>query len=138
MSFDPISAAFDLGGKVIDRVFPDPAKKAEAALELLKLQQSGELQQIAGQMDINKAEATNPNMFVAGGRPFIIWVCGFALAMNYLVSPMFTWISSWITNGKPGPFPLIDTTTMLPILMGLLGLGAYRTYEKTQDVVDKH
>jgi hypothetical protein len=133
MALDPISSAFDLGSKLIDHFFPDPTKKAEAALELLKLQQSGELAQMTAQMDINKAEAANPNMFVAGGRPFIVWIGGVAYGMNYIVGPLFTWISAWIATGKPGPFPLLDTGQLTPIVMGILGLGAYRTFEKYTD-----
>ena len=80
MAFDPISAALDIGGKLIDRLWPDPTQAAAAKLELLKLQQSGELQQITGQLEINKVEAANPSVFVSGWRPFIGWVCGTALA----------------------------------------------------------
>ena len=62
MAFDPISAALDIGGKLIDRLWPDPSQAAAAKLELLKLQQSGELQQITGQLEINKVEAANPSV----------------------------------------------------------------------------
>ena len=56
MSLDPVTAILDIGSKVIDRVWPDPAQAAAAKLELVKLQQSGELQQIVGQLDIDKAD----------------------------------------------------------------------------------
>jgi len=61
MALDPLSALLDIGGKVIDRVWPDPAQAAAAKLELFKLQQSGELAPIAGQMEVNKVEAANPS-----------------------------------------------------------------------------
>ena len=88
MAFDPISAALDIGGKLIDRLWPDPTQAAQAKLELFKLQQSGELAQITGQLEINKAEAQHSSVFVAGWRPFIGWVCGSALAYQYLIRPL--------------------------------------------------
>ena len=66
MALDPISAMLEVGSKVLDRVLPDPAQQAAAKLELLKLQQSGELAQITGQMDINKIEAASSSIFVSG------------------------------------------------------------------------
>ena len=63
MAFDPVSLLLEVGNKVIDRVWPDPAQAAQAKLELVKMQQSGDLAVIAGQLDINKAEAANPSVF---------------------------------------------------------------------------
>ena len=71
MALDPVSALLNIGSQVIERVWPDPTQAAQAKLELFKLQQSGELTQIAGQLEINKAEAQNPNLFVSGWRPAI-------------------------------------------------------------------
>src|SRR5262249_11313922 len=118
MAFDPLSAAMDLGGKLIDRFFPDPAKKAEAALQLLQLQQSGELAQMAGQMDINKTEAASGSLFVAGWRPFVGWCCGAAMAWNYVAGPIVGTISQF--RLKPIMFVPVDTTTMMPVLLGML------------------
>ena len=86
-TFDPISAAFQLGGKLLDRFFPDPAKRAEAQLELLKLQQSGELAKLAsetdlakGQIAVNAEEAKHGSLWVAGWRPCVGWVGAAGLA----------------------------------------------------------
>jgi len=84
MSLDPVSALLDIGGKVIDRVWPDPVQAATAKLELVKLQQSGELAAMAGQLEINKVEAASASVFVSGWRPFIGWVCGAACAWNWI------------------------------------------------------
>ena len=130
-ALDPISAAFDLGGKLIDHFFPDPAKKAEAALELLKLQQSGELAQMTAQMGINQTEAANPNMFVAGWRPFIGWICGSAFAWNFVIGPLVAQLSQF--SKHPISYQPLDMTTMMPVILGMLGLGAYRTYEKVSN-----
>lgn len=135
MAFDPVSALLDIGGKVIDRVWPDPVQAASAKLELFKLQQSGELAQIAGQMDINKAEAANPNVFVSGWRPFIGWVCGLGFGVQFVFGPLAEWGSA--LYGHPVKFPPMDTGTMMPLLLGMLGLGGLRTAEKINGVAAK-
>tara|TARA_R110000822_G_scaffold254506_3_gene380748 strand:+ start:401 stop:808 length:408 start_codon:yes stop_codon:yes gene_type:complete len=135
MALDPVSALLDIGGKVLDRVFPDPAQQATARLELLKLQQSGELTQLAGQMEINKVEAANPSVFVSGWRPAIGWVCGAGFAVQFVIGPLAEWGSA--LYGHPVKFPQMDTGTMMPLLLGMLGLGGMRTAEKMQGVAAK-
>ena len=135
MALDPVSALLDIGGKVLDRVFPDPAQQAAARLELLKLQQSGELTQIAGQMEINKAEAANPSVFVSGWRPAIGWICGAGFAVQFVIGPLAEWGSALANH--PVKFPQMDTGTMMPLLLGMLGLGGLRTAEKLADKAAK-
>ena len=135
MALDPISALLDVGSKVIDRVWPDPAQAASAKLELMKLQQSGELALIAGQMDINKVEAANPSVFVSGWRPSIGWVCGAGFAVQFVIGPLAEWGSA--LYGHPVKFPQMDTGTMMPLLLGMLGLGGLRTAEKLADKAAK-
>lgn len=132
MSLDPVSALLDIGSKVIDRVWQDPAQAAQAKLELVKLQQSGELQVIAGQMDINKVEAASTSLFVSGWRPFVGWVCGSGFAIQFVVGPMVEWLAA--LSGHPIKFPAMDLSTMSPLLLGMLGLGGYRTVEKLKGV----
>lgn len=129
---DAVSIMLGIGNKVIDRLWPDPAQAAAAKLELFKLQQSGELAVITGQMEINKAEAANPSVFVAGWRPFIGWVCGAACAWNWIGLP----IAKALAVYHQVPFALspADLSEMMPVLIGLLGLGGLRTVEKLQGV----
>ena len=135
MALDPVSALLDIGGKVMDRLWPDPAQAAAAILELFKLQQSGELSMIAGQMDINKAEASNPSIFVSGWRPGIGWVCGAGFAIQFVIGPLAEWGSA--IYGNPVKFPQMDMGTMMPLLLGMLGLGGMRTAEKINGVASK-
>lgn len=135
MALDPISVALDIGGKLIDRLWPDPAQRDAAKLELLKMQQSGDLAQLAadtdlakGQMAVNAAEAANPSLFVSGWRPFIGWVCGAAFAGQYVVAPLVTF--GLAIHGTPVQLPVLDVSTMMPLLFGMLGLGGMRTAEK--------
>ena len=135
MSLDPITAVLDIGGKLIDRLWPDPAQRDAAKLELLKLQQSGELQQIAGQLAINAEEAKSASVFVSGWRPFIGWVCGSACAWNWIGLPMAKFAAAMA--GHPLDLAPADLGEMLPVLLGMLGLGSLRTIEKIQGVERK-
>ncbi len=140
MAFDPISIALDLGSKVIDRLWPDPTQRDAAKLELLKMQQTGELAQLTaetdlakGQIAINEAEASSSNLFVSGWRPWIGWVCGVAFAYHFVLQPLLAFLLAAI--GHPVTLPVFDMTTLYTVLMGMLGLGTMRTFEKTKGVV---
>jgi len=132
---DPVSAIFEVGSKVLDRILPDPAQQAAAKLELMKLQQNGELAQITGQMDINKVEAASSSLFVSGWRPAIGWICGAGFAVQFVIGPLAEWGSA--LYGHPVKFPVMDTGTMMPLLLGMLGLGGLRTAEKLADKASK-
>lgn len=129
---DPVSVLLDIGGKVIDRIWPDPAQAAAAKFELFKIQQSGELAQMAGQMQINTEEAKSPSVFVAGWRPFIGWVCGVSCAWNWVGLGVAKTVAELM--GTHITLAPASITEMMPILMGMLGLGAYRTIEKIKGV----
>ena len=118
--------------KVFDKVFPDPVKAAEAKFELYKLQQSGELTAMIAQTDINKVEAASSNAFVAGARPFIMWVCGIGCAWNWIGLPVACFIMA-IMN-IPIDIRPADLSEMMPLLFGMLGLGSLRTVEKIKGV----
>lgn len=132
MTFDPLTALLEVGSKVIDRLWPDPIQRDAAKLELFKLQQAGELQAMIGQLEINKEEAKSPSMFVSGWRPFIGWVCGAACAWNWIGLKMALFIAAYF--GKDLQLAPADIGEMMPVLMGMLGLGGLRTFEKLQGV----
>ena len=135
MTINPIGAVLDIGGKLIDRLWPDPQKKAEAQFELFKLQQSGELQAIAAQLEINKIEAANLSVFVSGWRPAVGWVCVSGFAIQFVVNPLATWGGELL--GKAITFPSLELGTLMTLLGGLLGLGGLRTIEKINGVASK-
>jgi hypothetical protein len=135
MALDPISAALDLGNTLITRIFPDPAQAANAKLELLKLQQSGDLATMTAQTDINKEEAKSSSLFVSGWRPAIGWVCALALAYQYLLRPLGGTIAS-IAGVTIPPLPGLDDN-LWQLMMGMLGMGGLRTFEKVQGVASK-
>ncbi len=74
--------------------------------------------------ELNKAEAQHRSIFVAGWRPFIGWVCGFAFAYHYVVFPII------VTMYPDTVFPELETNELFTVLMGMLGMGGLRTYEK--------
>lgn len=125
-----LAALLGVAEKVIDKVFPDPVKKAEAMLRLRELEQSGDLAVIAAQMEVNKVEAASSDNFTRRWRPFIGWVCGSALAMQLVVGPMLVWGST--LAGHPIPLPVMQTELLTTLLVGMLGLGGMRTVEKLQ------
>jgi hypothetical protein len=137
MDLTGLGSLFDFGSKVIERIFPDPAQRAQATLELQKLQQTGELAKLAaetdlakGQQDINKVEAASTNMFIAGWRPFVGWVCGFGLAYVAIIEPIARFVA--LQTAYKGVFPAIDTTITMQVLLGMLGLAGMRSYEKAK------
>lgn len=132
MALDPLTAVLNIADTVVSRVFPDPTQAATAKLELIKLQQSGELTQIVGQMDINKAEAGNASVFVSGWRPFIGWTCGAAFAYKFVLAPAVAF--GLTALGHPIELPVLDFTEMSTVLLGMLGLGGMRSLEKIKGV----
>lgn len=128
-----IGPVADLVNTVLKRVLPAEkmseevrAKlEAEVTLELTKMDWQGTL----GQLDINKEEAKHESMFVAGWRPFIGWVCGTAFAYNFVVQPFFFFITAKYGYDLSA-MPQLDTSSLTTVLLGMLGIGGLRTFEK--------
>jgi len=123
--------------KVLDYI-PDPAKKAEAALQAQKDLQAAEAQAMALIADQNKSqaaidatEAASTNWFIAGWRPFLGWVLSSSFAWVYVIQPMVAF--GFNAAHHPVTLPTIDFSQMSTVLMGMLGLAGLRTYEKSTD-----
>jgi len=138
---DPItiSAIFGIGGKIIDKLFPDPEQRAKAQLELLNMQQAGEFKmfEVLGQSDTNQTsinieEAKSDSLFKSGWRPYIGWVCGGGFSYQLLFRPIFSWLAENLWGWAP--MPGLEMETLMTLTFGVLGLGAYRTYEKTRGI----
>jgi hypothetical protein len=124
---------FSLVGTVIDRIVPDKAAAERAKLEMAAALQAQEFQIQIEQIKVNAEEAKSTNWFVAGGRPAIMWICGFALAYVSIIEPIGRFIAK-VGFGYEGEFPVIDSDLTLQVLFGILGLGAYRSVEKIKGV----
>lgn len=128
MDITGLGAISDLAGTVINKIWPD---KSEAE----KQQLVAAVTLVQGQLAINSEEAKNPNIFVSGWRPFIGWVCGSACAWNWIGLPIAK--AGLMLAGMTLTVSPADLSEMLPVLMGMLGLGALRTYEKVREVAAK-
>lgn len=127
--------------KIIGLFKIDPNVAAQHAEDLAKIQADMQTQMINGlsamstaQNQVNTVEAQNKNIFIAGWRPFIGWVCGSGLATQFIVGPFVTWIAALAKH--PVTFPTLDMGTLLTLLLGMLGLGGMRTYEKVAGITD--
>lgn len=142
---NPILA--NLIGPLIDKVAsfipnPEERQKARLALEKQVMDQQTEIVRALidadrQQTDINKVEAASSSLFVAGWRPFIGWICGFALAWQFILMPIGSWLASVVAQYlemKAPVFPQLDNSQLYPILFALLGMGGLRTLEKIRDV----
>ena len=108
-----------------------PEAKAELEKKTLEL----EAMLADGQMKINLVEAQSGSLFVAGARPAAMWVCVIGLAYSFLVQPVLSWLS--VNFGIISP-PMIDSNTLLTLIMGMLGLGTMRTFEKMKNAQGNH
>jgi uncharacterized protein (DUF2062 family) len=125
MALDPISAGLDLANTVVKTIWPDKSEEERAQL-------AAAVQLVQGQLDINKAEAGSASVFVAGWRPFIGWTCGVAFAYKFVAAPVAALVLTAV--GHPITLPVLDFGEMMPILFGMLGLGAMRSFEKVKGV----
>jgi hypothetical protein len=125
-----ITDVINTGLKIIDKIIPDTEVKERAKqqfeLELLKTLQNYD----NNQSEVNKAEAQHQNIFVAGWRPFIGWICGFAFAWQYVLYPILTWALS--INHPELKLPIINTENIFELTLAMLGLGGLKTYEKVK------
>ncbi len=133
-----LAPLIQIGGKLIDRLFPDEESKARAQLELLKMQQTGELAQMQadtslalGQIEVNKAEAASGDRFSAGWRPLIGYVCAAGLIYTFLLQPLLPWIVALFGKTVPA-LPALETEALMALLFGMLGLGSLRSIEKVK------
>lgn len=126
-----IAPIFELGKSLMERWFPDPAKKAEAEAQFMLLMQEQDFKKVLGQLEVNAKEAASPHLFVAGWRPFVGWCCGAGFLWSTIGHPLAAWVAT--ARGWPAP-PTIDTEVLLYVLGGMLGLGTLRSFEKTKGV----
>ena len=118
-----------LGKDLIDRFIPDQTEKARAEMELVKMAADGELKQVIAQLEINAKEAAHPSLWVAGGRPFFLWIGGAGFGYAVLLQPLLAWLAA--IKGWPTP-PLPDVDLLWVVVSGLLGISSLRSIEKVK------
>jgi len=139
MSLLGIGSIIEAVGKVAGDLITTDKERLEMAIEQRKLDLEEKKLDMAGdmaQIEVNKEEAKSSSFFVSGWRPFIGWGCGIAFIYSALIEPISRFIATTIfTYG--GTFPTIDTDLTMQVMLGMLGLGAMRSYEKKSGVASK-
>ncbi len=141
-----LSGLFEIGKGIINRLFPDPAQASAAQLELLKMQQNGDLAQLAAdtdlaklQIQVNIEEAKHANIFVSGWRPAVGWCCAAAFAYSYVLLPFLQFVVFTFGTAEMAAqlklAPALELSEMVPVLFGMLGLSGLRTAERIKGVV---
>lgn len=130
-----VSGIGDMAVKIREAItgkkIADPVKMAEIERDLDQIQANVS----TAQTKINEQEAGSGNMFVAGWRPFIGWVCGVGLVWGVFIHPIWVWLSKLIGIVEP---PEVQVAALITILLGMLGLGTQRSYEKKHGVQNQH
>jgi hypothetical protein len=117
---------------LLNKFIPDKDEANRLAHEIATLaeRQAHELAKL--QSEVNKTEAAHKSLFVAGWRPAIGWICGLGMLSNYILIPVANFVLA--LNASEIVIPSLDMADMMPVLLGMLGLGTLRTYEKTKGV----
>ena len=138
MSLDPLTAAFDLGKIAIEKIWPDPVKRAQEVLKLETLKQTGDIETLnarvklmLGQISINLKEAEHKSLFVAGWRPAVGWMCVSVMAFNYLGVYLMEYLAIYYEIATP---VRMDMSELWPVLLGMLGVGSMRSFDKRNGV----
>tara|TARA_R110000796_G_scaffold62952_1_gene145144 strand:+ start:319 stop:714 length:396 start_codon:yes stop_codon:yes gene_type:complete len=118
---------------LLDKFVEDKDQKNALAHELATMADRHAQELAKGQLEVNKAEAASASVFKGGWRPFIGWTCGFAFAYHFVLQPFMLFAVAMFGLDIP-PLPVFDMSTLMTVLMGMLGLGGLRTYEKKTGV----
>ena len=117
---------------LLDKFIEDKDKKNAIAFELSTMAEKHAQELAKAQIEVNKTEAAHKSLFVSGWRPAVGWTCCLGLASNYLLIPLANFALALADSTIE--VPVLDLSTMMPVLMGMLGLGAMRTAEKVKGV----
>lgn len=128
-----LSALIAPVASLLDKVIPDSDERAKIAHEIATLSERHAHELALAQIEVNKTEAASSSLFKGGWRPFIGWVCGTAFAYHFVLQPLLLFIIAVYKVDVPS-LPVFDMSSLLTVLMGMLGLGGLRTYEKFKGV----
>lgn len=125
-------AILEVGARLLDKVIPDKDAREKAQFELMRAAQDQDFQLALQQIKVNEAEAQHSSIFVAGWRPAIGWVCVAGLSYNFLFYPLLTWLIA--VQGLEIKPPSLLSDHLMELVLGMLGLGALRSFEKIKGV----
>jgi hypothetical protein len=114
---------------LLDKFVEDKDEKNRLAAEISTMADRHAQELALAQVAINKEEAKHRSIFVSGWRPFVGWTCGIALAYHFVLQPLILF-GVTVAGAELPPLPSFDMGSLMTVLMGMLGLGGLRTYEK--------
>ena len=117
---------------LLDKFIEDKDQKARLAHDLATMADNHAQELAKAQLEVNKVEAAHHSLFVSGWRPAVGWVCVLGMFGNFITIPFANFVLALLEIQII--IPLVPLETMMPVLMGMLGLGAMRTYEKKSGV----
>ena len=117
---------------LLDKFIEDKDKTNAIAFQISTMAEKHAQELAKAQLEVNKTEAAHRSLFVSGWRPAVGWTCCIGLASQYIFIPMANFALALADSTVE--IPVLDMATMMPVLMGMLGLGAMRTIEKTKKV----
>lgn len=118
---------------LLDKFIEDKDQKAKLAHEIATMSERHAHELAKGQIEINKAEAQHRSMFVAGWRPFLGWGLSFAMIWHFVLAPVTMFVCAYVGVQIPD-LPVFDMDSLLTVLLGMLGLGGLRSFEKYKGV----
>ena len=118
---------------ILDKFVEDKDQKAKLAHEISTMADRHAQQLALAQIEVNKAEAASSSVWKGGWRPFVGWVCGTAFAYHFVIQPLAIFGLAAYGMEVP-PLPDFDMGQLMTVLMGMLGLGGLRSFEKTKGV----
>ena len=118
---------------LLDKFIEDKDQKNALAHEIATMSEKHAQELALSQIEVNKAEAASGSLFKGGWRPFIGWVCGVAFAYHFIMQPILIFGTTAAGVSLP-PLPEFDMSQMMPVLLGMLGLGGLRTFEKHKGI----
>jgi len=120
-------------GGIINKFVPDRDAQVKIQAELSMKLMDMEAAMSKAQTDVNAAEAQNSNLFVSGWRPCVGWVCALAFAWQFVGQPLFSFAYA-LWYHAPAPVVALQSDALMTVLIGMLGLGGYRSWEKIKGV----
>lgn len=133
------------GLKLVNKFIPDPIQKAEQMYKLQKLHADGksellqaEVALLIGQLEVNKEEAKSSSLFKSGWRPAIGWTCATAFAYKFVLQPfIILGVTVYGVDFDTTQLPTLEWTEMATVMLGMLGLGGFRSFERKEGLIPK-